>query len=354
MKLHEKEKICTFASDLYYNKLYVMTRFLFFLLLLFAINTAKATDNTEKTDFMPRITGMLNVRYQYDESDKDHQGFDLRRVRLGLKGNLHKKLDYVFQAEYAGNVRIIDSYLRWKIRPEFNIQAGEFKVHYSMETFGGPADWLTTEIATAVNKLNGYSDLSGLASHKNGRDIGLMIYGAAVHKEDFDVLRYRLGVFNGNGINVKDDNRKKDVAAMLWVNPLRQLTFTGSYYCGSYGPHGADHVRNRASAGVEWKDSKLMVRSEYLWGHTSNTRQNGVYGQIGYRVHQFVQPVVQYDYMKFDNDQNGVKAPYQHNLQIGLNVEPIDHFRIQAGYMHSIENNDQHNNLVTLQCCLTL
>lgn len=302
------------------------------------------------TDYMPRVTGMVNLRYAYDEANKDAQGFDVRRVRLGVRGNLHKKVDYVMQAEYAGSVRLLDAYLRWKLRPEINFQVGEFKIPYSQEALGGPANWLSTELPTAVSKLNGYSDLSGQASHKNGRDIGLMVYGSAIHKEDFDVLRYRLGVFNGNGINVKDDNRKKDVAAMLWVSPVRQLSFTGSYYSGSYGPKGADHVRNRASAGVEWKDAKLMVRSEYLWGHTSFTRQNGVYAQVAYRVHRVVQPLLSYDYMKYDNH-NG--APYEHNLQVGLNVEPIDYLRIQAGYIHSLYNNDQHNNLATLQCVLT-
>ena len=319
-------------------------------LMLCAFVQVKAADKDNKVSLVPKVTGMINLRYSYDENKENEQGFDLRRVRLGVKGNLHQKLDYVFQAEYAGNIRILDAYVRWKINPAFNMQVGQFKVHYSMETLGGPANWLTTEQAAGVSKLNGYSDLSGLASHKNGRDIGLMFYGSFIHKEDFDVLRYRAGVFNGNGINIKDNNRKKDAAAMLWVSPVRQLSFTGAYYYGTYGPHGADHVRNRASAGVEWKDSKLSVRSEYLWGHTSATRQNGVYAQVGYWAHQMVQPVVQYDYLKYDT---GDGAPYEHNIQVGLNIEPIRQVRIQAGYMHSIMNNDQHNNLATLQCVVT-
>ena len=247
------------------------------------------------TDYMPRVTGMVNLRYAYDEANKDAQGFDVRRVRLGVRGNLHKKVDYVMQAEYAGSVRLLDAYLRWKLRPEINFQVGEFKIPYSQEALCGPANWLSTELPTAVSKLNGYSDLSGQASHKNGRDIGLMVYGSAIHKEDFDVLRYRLGVFNGNGINVKDDNRKKDVAAMLWVSPVRQLSFTGSYYSGSYGPKGADHVRNRASAGVEWKDAKLMVR-HFIHPAERSLRPGSLQGAPGgaataeLRLHEIRQP----------------------------------------------------------------
>lgn len=313
--------------------------------------TAKAAGNSDndKVSLVPKITGMVNLRYSYNESKKDDQGFEVRRVRLGTKGDLHRKVDYVFQAEYAGRIRILDAYLRWKIRPEFNVQVGEFKVHYSQETLLGPATWLTVNTPAAVDKLNGYSDYCGLTSN-NGRDIGFMFYGGLVHKDHFDVLRYRLGLFNGNGINVKDNNRKKDVSGMIWVNPIRQLSFTGAYHAGSYGPRGDDHVRNRASAGVEWKDKKLNVRSEYLWGNTAGQHSHGVYAQAAYTIHQIVQPVLSYDYLKQDSHDG---APYQHNLQVGVNVSPIDHLRLQAAYTHTLSNNSHHNNLAEVQCVLT-
>lgn len=318
------------------------------------INAEEKSGDKEKVSLIPRVTGMINLRYSYDESRKDEQGFDVRRVRLGMRGNLHEKLDYVMQAEYAGNVRLLDAYLRWKIAPEFNVQVGQFKVHYSMETLGGPANWLTAESPTAVSRLNGYNDLSGLASHKNGRDIGLMFYGGLIHKELFDVLRYRIGVFNGNGYNLKDNNRKKDVAGMLWINPVRQFSITGSYYYGTYGPRNNDHVRNRASAGIEWRDNKLAVRSEYLWGNTAGQHSHGAYAQVAYTVCQMVQPVVSYDFFKQDES---VEA-YQHNMQVGLNITPVKYVRIQASYIHTLNKgsqnaNPKHNNLAEVQVVAT-
>ena len=316
------------------------------------IGTARAyaaenSNEDTKVSLIPKVTGMVNLRYLYDESKDDEHGFEVRRVRLGARGNLHKSVDYVLQAEYSGNVRLLDAYIRWKVMPEFNVQVGQFKVHYSQETLSGPISWLTAEMPTAVNRLNSYSDISGLKT--NGRDIGLMFYGNLFHKELFDVLRYRVGVFNGNGYNVKDNNKKKDVAGMLWINPIRQFAFTGGYYYGTYGPKGNDHVRNRASAGVEWKDRKLTVRSEYLWGHTGCVRSNGVYAQAAYKVHQIVEPVVAYDFFKENKDIDVL----QHNLHLGVNISPIDHLRIQASYVHTFYNNDQHNNLAELQAVLT-
>ncbi|MBO4611814.1 MAG: hypothetical protein J5671_01435 [Bacteroidaceae bacterium] len=308
-------------------------------------NSKEKTENSEKVSLVPKISGLANIRYSYDDDAASTHGFDVRRVRLSVKGNMHEKVDYCVQAEYAGTVRIIDAYFRWKIMPELNVQVGEFKVESSLESTYGPTSWMLIENPTAVTKLNGYNDLSGVNSHKNGRDIGMRLYGSFIHKENFDVLRYSVGVYNGNGINVKDNNNKKDVAGFLWIKPMRQLSFTGGYYSGSYGPKGATHVRNRASAGVEWKDTKLTVRSEYLWGHTSFERSNGAYLQAGYTVHRMIQPVVSYDFFKRHIDAAG----YEHNAQVGINITPIKNLRVQAAYTHTFLNAGGHKNLVEVQ-----
>ena len=316
--------------------------------LLMATGTAcmaeKSQGTEEKTDLVPKVTGLISLRYSYDESDKDQRGFDVRLARLGAKGNLHKKVDYAFLGEYAGNVRLLDAYVRWKAMPEFSVQFGQFKVPYSQESLGGPTNWLTVEIPTAVSKLSGYNDLCGMKS--NSRDIGLMFYGALIHKDVFDVLRYRVGVFNGNGNNIKDNNRKKNVAGLLWISPMRQLSLTGGYHYGTFGPRGTEQTRNRASVGAEWKDRKVHIRSEYLWGNTGGQHSHGVYAQAAYTVFQTLQPVVSYDYFKQDENVNA----YQHRLQVGVNAEPINHLRLQAGYAHTFFNGGKHNNLVEVQC----
>ena len=308
-------------------------------------NKKEKTENPDKVSLIPKISGIVNLRYSYDDDAATTHGFDVRRVRLSVKGDLHEKVDYCVQAEYAGAVKIIDAYFRWKVISEFNVQVGEFKIASSMESTYGPASWKTIELPTAVDKLNGFNDLTGINSHKTGRDIGLRIYGSFIHKELFDVLRYSVAVYNGSGINVKDDNNKKDVAGFLWIKPMRKLTFSGGYYSGSYGPKGATHVRNRASAGVEWKDKKLTVRSEYLWGHTSFERSNGAYIQAAYKFHQMVEPVLSYDYFKRHID----GPAHEHNAQIGINITPIKYLRIQAAYTHKFLNAKGHRNVVEVQ-----
>ena len=312
-----------------------------FLLVLIASSSLRAQE-TQKVSLIPKVTALANVRYSYDDVEDAH-GFDVRRVRLGLKGNLHEKLDYCIQAEYETKVKVIDAYFRWKIRPEINMQVGEFKVQFSQETLYGPANWLVIENPAAVAKLNSYNDLSGIKA--NGRDVGLMLYGSALHQKGFDLLHYSLGVFNGSGINVKDENNKKDVAAFLRLKPTKELSVTGGYYTGSYGARHEEHTRNRASAGVEWKDDRLTLRSEYLWGKTSALHSNGVYAQAAYLVHKMVQPVLSYDYFKQDADGDA----YQHNVQVGVNIMPIKYLRVQAAYTHSFMDGDRHRNLAEVQ-----
>lgn len=273
----------------------------------------------------PKISGMVNVRYAWSDKEGETHGFDVRRVRLAADGEVSKRVDYKFQAEYETSVKVIDAYLRWKIMPELNVQIGEYKVQYSQETLYGPATWLTIENPAAVARLNGYNDLSGLKA--NGRDVGVTLYGDLLDK----IVSYRIGVFNGNGINAKDDNDKKDFAGLLWVRPLKELALTVGHYQGHYGAKGDEHVRIRTSAGVEYKDDKLTIRSEYLNGNTAGQKSDGAYATAAYRVSDIVQPVVSVDYFKADRDAD----ERQWNYQLGVNVNPIKRLRIQAAYTYT-------------------
>lgn len=270
----------------------------------------------------PKISGLVNGRYSYNDKSDETHGFDLRRVRLAAEGELSEQLDYKFQAEYETSVKVIDAFFRWKINPAFNVQVGEYKVQYSQETLYGPANWLTIENPTAVARLNGYNDLSGIKA--NGRDVGITFYGDLFGK----VLTYRLGLFNGNGINTKDDNNRKDFAGLLWIRPVNHLALSVGHYQGAYGQRGEEHVRIRHSAGAEWKDKKLTVRSEYLYGNTAGKKSDGVYAQAAYWLSDKVQPVISADYFKEDRNAD----ERQWNWQVGVNIVPVRKFRIQAAY----------------------
>ncbi|MCH3994264.1 MAG: OprO/OprP family phosphate-selective porin [Prevotella sp.] len=293
---------------------------------------------------IPKFSGFINARYSWDDADDDVQGFDIRRVRISATGNLSDKVDYKFQAEYETSAKVLDAYLRWKIRPEFNLEFGECKLPYSQENLYGPTTWQTIENPAVVDQLNGYNDISGIKA--NGRDIGLLLYGDLFKARDGHYfIKYNAGLFNGNGINAKDDNNKKDFAGLLYFLPVSALSLTVGHYQGSYGAKGAEHVRIRTSTGAEWKDSRWTVRSEYISGNTAGQKSNGVYAFAAWKVLPIIEPVLSYDTFKPDRD----AEERQTNYQVGINVFPLKNIRIQAAYTYEANKVAKDKNQVETQ-----
>ena len=345
--------------------------------LLLAVSTVSAETNAEQGTFLgddakvqvnlsqfkpsvPKVGGLVNGRYTYDTGTKDndgnsYNGFDLRRARLSVTGDFGKSIDYRIQAEFGGGkqnssatVRLLDAYARFKFAKELNLQVGEYKVAYSQETLDGPTSWLTIENPTVVSKLNGYSDVSGQSA--NGRDVGLRLYGSFIHKEGYSIIGYKVGVYNGNGINLKDNNSFKDVETYITVNPIKELTLSFGNYIGRYTKDASSETakRNRLSAGFTYNPGKLFVRSEYLHGKTGDTNQQGFYATAAYRLPYGLQPVLSYGYYQKDTK---AKQDNQSDYTVGVNWSVNKWIRVQLDYTHTdYTNSDKKNsNLLETQ-----
>lgn len=71
-------------------------------------------------------------------------------------------------------------------------------------------------------------------------------------------------MFNGEGLNVKDKNKSKDLVARLTLRPVRGLQIAGSYYWGEYG---SDYLKRvRYGAGACYDEGPLVVRAEWICG----------------------------------------------------------------------------------------
>lgn len=336
-----------------------LTKTLAAVALILSASTVSAQESNLKElakDFkpsVPKVSGLINGRYSYDSSDKSNS-FDLRRVRLAVSGDFGKNIDYKVQAEYGGGsatssatVKLLDAFLRFKIAKEFNVQVGEFKVAYSQETLDGPTSWLTIENPTVVNKLNGYSDESGLKA--NSRDVGIRFYGGFGHKEGYDLVSYKVGIYNGNGINLKDNDKYKDVAGLLYINPVKALTLSVGYYAGRYSASKDNTVtRNRLSTGFTYKQGNFYLRSEYLHGKTGEKNHQGAYATAGYKLPYGLQPVLSYGYYQKDTES---KKDNQSDYQIGLNWQANKWLRTQVAYTFTnYTNSDKKNkNLIETQ-----
>ena len=121
-----------------------------------------------------------------------------------------------------------------------------------------PLKYEFIEYSMAVCRLMGFTDVCGV--NATGRDLGAQLYGGLIGRDGYSILNYNVGVFNGEGINIKDKNKSKDVVVRLMVQPLRALSFAGYYY---WGEVGADYARRtRYGGGVCYDDGRWIARGE--------------------------------------------------------------------------------------------
>jgi len=284
----------------------------------------------EKFSWMPKISGSVQLRYQFETLGAVN-AFDIRRARLDIKGNISPKIDYRLQLEFSSSPKIIDAFVRYTPVKGFGVQFGQAKFPFTLENPYSPLKLETIDNAMGVSYMSGFSDLAGIKS--NGRDIGLSIFGDLFK----GVINYQVGIYNGAGINKSDDNKHKDFAGRLNVNPIKNLTLSGSVYLGKTGAQETMVDRNRYAVGARFDNKALVVRSEYIWGCTGEQRSEGVYAMAGYWVTKKIMPIVRYDYFCKNAAASDVavkKASAQTNYLVGVDYWPIKNLRLQLNYTY--------------------
>lgn len=108
--------------------------------------------------------------------------FLLRRVRPTFEGTVFGKYDFRFTPDFAPEaVNVQDAYINARFAPWFKVQAGKFKVPFSLERLQSGADLRFVERSYVANAL------------LPNRDVGVQLHG-----EVFDgKLNYAAGVFDG-------------------------------------------------------------------------------------------------------------------------------------------------------------
>ena len=179
--------------------------------------------------------GYLNAQYTFYKGDgAPSDTFAIRRARFGVQGTYGSQLDYAFLFETASSLTIRDAYVDFKPWASFKIQAGQYKVPFSMEV--GTGD---TNVEFAERSINTvlYPDAGGAF-----RAPGVDIHGDVSHER----MQYWVGIFNGQGLLAAATTNEVEVTGRLrfapWVHSdntlLKGLSFGGS----------AEHSRSKALA----------------------------------------------------------------------------------------------------------
>ena len=226
--------------------------------------------------------GMLQYQGQ-DQEGVESNTFNLRLARFILDGKIG---DFDWRAQIQGTnvkgpgeptVQLVDLYAEWRKYPEFKIRAGQFKRAFTYENPTHPITQGWRGYADVINNLSGFGDRTGETS-SGGRDIGIQLSGDLFPNADGRRLfHYQVGVYNGEGINEKDKDNRKDIIGGIWVMPIKGLRVGAFGWTGSRGGMTdplTGEVRsvekNRYAFSAEYSQDEFMFRAEYLhsqgWG----------------------------------------------------------------------------------------
>ena len=239
-----------------------------------------------------RLSGYGMVQYQttyedeYDEDDSESSTFNLRFMRLILDGKIG---DFDWRTQIQGTnvrgageptVQLLDLYAEWTRYKELRIRAGQFQRPFSFESTIHPISQGFFDLADVIKQLTGFGDRAGERSSA-GRDIGVQVQGDILpNSKGRALVHYQVGLFNGEGINTKDKDNRKDLAASLWVMPVEGLRIGVSGWTGSHGKMmvadgaggstEASVPLNRYCLSAEYDRNEYTFRAEYIhsqgWG----------------------------------------------------------------------------------------
>lgn len=299
-----------------------------------------------------QFSGYTQIRYQQLEESGKNSGFDIRRARLDIKGSLTPYFAYRLQTEFAGSPKLLDAYAEIKVADYFNITAGQFKVPFSLENLTSSNKLEMIDPSQVVEALVARG--KDILGNTNGRDIGIQAGGTFLKVNGLPLIEYRLGIFNGSGINVADTaNSNKDLAARLIFNPVKGLSFGGSYYDGwdkvsKPDVAGKSQVRDRMGFEISWVLPRFSARGEYINGKDGKTKRAGWYLQTGYFViPQKMQFLARYDTYDPDTSKPDNMTT---NYTIGGNFNFNTWSRLQAFYtIRQEEGTSVGNNYFSLQ-----
>lgn len=291
------------------------------------------TTSVKKTNFVEvaskiKLSGYTQLRFrQFEEQGKADQ-FDIRRARLDFKGTISPRWNYRLQVEFANSTKLLDAYAEYKLNDYFNITLGQAKVPFSLEnlTSSSKLDLINRSQVVEALVARG-KDVIG---NHNGRDIGVQVGGAVFKVEGRSILDYKIGIFNGQGINGGDNNQHKDIAARLIFHPINGLAISGAIYDGEANISTINSDRNRYGFDLSYTWRNLTVSSEYIHGRDDHKEREGFYLQTGYYfLQKKLQVVAKYDTYDADKAmENNASTLYV----VGVNYNLNDNARLQLNY----------------------
>jgi len=304
------------------------------------------------------LFGYAQTQFEMTKTGSETKNsFSMTRIIFMANAELTRKLSFFLMIDAASTQapkHLHEYYAQYAFMPELKLRIGQFKTPYTMENILSP-----TMLGT-VNLNEGTRYMAGIAGdplygNYVGRDLGAMITGDALKARDGHYyLNYSLGLFNGAGMNIKDNNKHKDVVAMINVLPTKDITLSGSFTIGKGNAQaddmfgtitkGENYTRNRWSVGAEVRYNPLRLRTEYEAGRNGKVDNRAFYAELWCRVFPKLDIVLDFDYLDKNTGLSKVEREAlplwtrTNNYLVGLQYWVYKACRISTQYIFSDRN----------------
>lgn len=262
------------------------------------------------------FTGYGQATYTADNATGENtNAFEIKRVILMADAHITPKLQMYLMVDAASqdSKKILHEYWgAYKFSDAFNVKFGQHKMPFTMENPISPTAMGNIFFHDGVCYLVG---IGGDPVYGNyvGRDFGLLLSGKLFKASDgHNYLNYFAGVYNGTGINQKENNNQKDIILRADFLPVKDLTLSVSTYLGTGhaiadDPYGCfkqddDYSRNRFAAGFEARLKPFYLRSEYIRGWNERTPSQTVYAEMWIHLIKKYNIDLLLDYEYFDKN----------------------------------------------------
>ena len=300
------------------------------------------------------VFGYIQPQYNTYFTDKGENTFNFKRARLGVYGRANRSFSYYVVLEASafiggGDAYLLDAFVTYDKHEWAKVSLGSFKQPFSRE------------VSTACHSLTTI-DRSIVADQLVApqRDMGLMFLGGSSKTK----FQYALAVMNGRGLEVNDNNEKKDIIGHASYQILDFMNVGASYRYGY--PNNEDDTRTTYGIDALIKYKDLTVQGEYIYDEGDYNRaagggcgaeplelgkkRDGAYIMASYDINEKLQPVFKYEY--FDQDTDLKKIGYQERMTVGVNYFFSPKVRLQINYQANIEtyiNTDNDALLMQMQ-----
>lgn len=304
------------------------------------------------------LFGYAQGRYEMSKTGGETENsFSIARIILMANAELTRKLSFFLMLDVGttqASKILHEYYAQYAFLPELKLRVGQFKTPYTMENIISPTLLGNVNIGEGTRYMAGIAG-DPLYGNYAGRDLGVMLTGDAIKARDgHRYLNYSVGVFNGAGINTRDNNRHKDVVAMLNVLPTKDITLSASMILGKGNARdvdqfaaveqGKDYTRNRWSVGAEVNWSPLKLRTEYMGGKNGSIGNRAFYAELWCRLFRGLDVVLNYDHLNKNTSLSKEEREALHswsstnNYLVGLQYWFYKKCRLSTQYVYSDRN----------------